>query len=64
MTTEEHFERMNGWLDVLKREGQQVRIDQHIFWEVQGIIQRSPRINALGSSFYQWMAYGPETGSA
>ena len=40
MTTEERVERMNGWLDVLKREVQQLRIDQHIFWEVQGIIQK------------------------
>lgn len=55
LSDEQRFERLNGWLDVLQKEVRQLRVDQHIFWEVQKIIQANPRINKLGSSFYHWM---------
>ena len=54
MTEDERYEMLNGWLDILQKEVIDLRVSQHIFWEVQEIIRANPRIN-IGSSFYEWM---------
>jgi hypothetical protein len=48
-------EMLDEWLGVLDDHVRSLRVDQHIFWEVQRIIRNNPRINKP-NDFYGWMA--------
>ena len=43
--------KLNSWLDVLIHEIRELRIDQHIFWELQEIVSKNSKINT-GNHFY------------
>jgi len=48
------YEELNSWLGILERAVTDLRIDQHIFWEVQEIIRANPKIHTPGD-FNGWM---------
>jgi hypothetical protein len=48
------YQKLNSWLDILNQELHELRINQHIFWEVQEIIKNNPKINH-GNHFYTFM---------
>lgn len=54
MTDDERYELWDKWLGILETEVFDLRVNQHIFWEVQDIIRRNPKIN-IGSCYYEWM---------
>lgn len=47
-------QRLNSWLDILSHAVTDLRVDQHIFWEVQGIIRANPKSHTPGD-FNRWM---------
>jgi hypothetical protein len=55
MTDDERFQQWDEWLGILEGEVRDLRVNQHIFWEVQEIIQANPEIHQPGD-FNQWMA--------
>lgn len=48
-------EKMKSWLGTLERAITDLRVDQHIFWEVQGIVRANPKVHSPGD-FNAWMA--------
>ena len=48
-------EEMSEWLTFLENQVMSLRTNQHIFWEVQGIIRNNPKIDKP-NDFYGWMA--------
>lgn len=48
------YEKLHGWLDVLDDQVKGLRVNQHIFWEVQKIIRANPIIDKP-NHFYGWM---------
>jgi AbiU2 len=54
MTNDELYNELNSELDVIYDEVSSLRVDQHIFWELQEIIRANPTIN-VASEFYLWM---------
>ncbi|MGH9376217.1 MAG: hypothetical protein ACRD1J_08645 [Terriglobia bacterium] len=55
MAGEQKYVQLNSWLDIIKQAVQELRIDQHIFWEVQEIIRTNHKIHTPGD-FNGWMA--------
>jgi hypothetical protein len=55
MTLEERRSRLNKRLDIIKENVTEALINQHIFWEVQGVIRHNPQLQNIPSAFYQWM---------
>lgn len=48
---------MTKWLEVIRRDVQGVRVDDHTFWEVQDMFQKNARLRDTPSHFNQWMAF-------
>lgn len=55
MTIMERRERTREWLRVIYADVQDLIIDRHIFWEVQGIVRNNPVIRPMPSHFFHWM---------
>lgn len=56
MDTVQRRTRLIGWLDTIRTEVQDLILDQHIFWELQAIIDANPRFAEEPGLFNQWMA--------
>lgn len=54
MSDQVRYQKLDAELERIYREIQSLRINQHIFWEVQTIIRRNPDLHKP-SSFYSWM---------
>ena len=48
--------RLIGWLEAIRKDAQELLLDHHIFWEVQGIVRKNPRFRSASGLFNQWMA--------
>lgn len=46
---------LNKWFEAACKEITQLKINDHIFWEVQNIIRGSSSLEGKGNSFFQWM---------
>jgi hypothetical protein len=55
MASEKTYRELNRELSVIYHEVLNLRLDQHIFWEVQDIIRANPSINVY-NEFYSWMS--------
>jgi hypothetical protein len=55
MNIEQRRDRAVAWLNEIYTDVQDLIIDDHIFWEVQRIIGRNPRIADLPSHYRHWM---------
>ena len=51
---DEIYEKLNGEFDRVYAEVQSLRVNQHVFWEVQEIIRNNPNLRKP-STFYGWM---------
>ena len=56
MTIEAHRQQLVGWMKTVFEKVQEVIINDHVFWEVQGIIEKNPRFKNVPGFFNQWMA--------
>ena len=48
------FQKLDSWMDVLKQEIIDLRVNQHMFWETQEIIRQNVSIN-IPNHFYCWL---------
>lgn len=48
---------LNKWLETACKEITQLKVNDHIFWEVQDIIKQSKNLKGRGGSFFQWMGH-------
>jgi hypothetical protein len=56
MTLEERRVRLKEWLDCISEGVTEAVVNQHIFWEVQGLIRSNPYLQNSSSEFFEWMA--------
>jgi hypothetical protein len=56
MDTVQRRNRLIGWLETIRNDVQDLILDQHVFWELQGIIDANPRFAQEPGLFNQWMA--------
>lgn len=47
--------RLIDWLDIIFRDVQSLLLDDHIFWEVQNIVDSNPRFATVPGLFTHWM---------
>lgn len=55
MTEEERRVRLKRWLESVYENATEAVVNQHIFWEVQGIIRNNLQLQNTSSAFYDWM---------
>jgi hypothetical protein len=58
MTLEERRNRAIDWLESIYKDVQDTIVDNHVFWEIQGIVKANIRLAETPSIFKQWMASG------
>lgn len=56
MDTAQRRNRLIGWLEAIRTDVQDLILDQHLFWELQAIIDANPRFTQEPGLFNQWMA--------
>lgn len=56
MDTVQRRNRLIGWLEAIRTDVQDLILDQHLFWELQAIIDANPRFAQEPGLFNQWMA--------
>lgn len=55
MTIDQRRDRARAWLKTIRADVQDLIIDVYIFWQLQEIIRRNPRLSAARSHFFHWM---------
>ena len=58
MTETELRERLIGWLDEIKRQVEQLKVSEHLFWELQEIVNRNDNFRNASGLFTRWIADG------
>lgn len=48
---------LNKWFEAACKEITQLKINDHIFWEVQKVIRESSSLKGRGGSFFQWIGH-------
>lgn len=56
MDTVQRRNRLIGWLETIRADVQDLLLDQHLFWELQAVIDANPRFAQEPGLFNQWMA--------
>lgn len=56
MTEEERRERLIGWFETIKRDVQDLLLDDHVFRELQEIVKANPAFKECSGLFTDWMA--------
>lgn len=56
MDETERRTRLIQWLEIIFDDVQDLLIDDHIFWELQEVVQKNPRFKESSGLFTQWMA--------
>ena len=54
LTSDELYEKLNSELSQIQSEVSSLKVNQHVFWEVQGMIRKNPNLRRP-STFYGWM---------
>jgi hypothetical protein len=55
MSNDARIAKITAWIDKVNVEINDLFLHHHIFWEIQTIIDNSPRLSATASHFFQWM---------
>jgi len=56
MNEKERRDRLVQWLETIFQDVQDLLLDDHLFWELQKVVEANPEFNKASGLFTQWMA--------
>lgn len=56
MKERERRARLVQWIEIIYEDVEDLLLDDHIFWELQGVVQENPRFAECSGLFLQWTA--------